>query len=71
MYQIISREIYGIHNKKEIYIPWVKPKTEEQKQRITEKNIFITKHFRLFLEQHLIMQIYFLYDFQDYNYFCV
>ena len=33
-------EIYWIHNKKDEYIPWVIPKTEEQKKRIIEKCLY-------------------------------
>ena len=36
----VSTEIYGIHNKKDEYIPWVIPKTEEQKKRIIEKCLY-------------------------------
>ena len=37
MRQSVSAEVYGIHNKKEAFVPRVIPKTEEQKKRIVEK----------------------------------
>ena len=37
MRQSVSAEVYGIHNKKEDFVPRVIPKTDEQKKRITEK----------------------------------